>query len=54
MKEKFIRAYMYEYGTTKKEALKVYRDCINSGNIGYITAIIDLYDDQCKLAFYND
>ena len=54
MKEKFIRAYMYCFGTTKKEAVKTYRECVKNGNLGYISAIIESHELDTHLAFYND
>ena len=54
MKDKFIRAYMYSFGTTKKEAVQTYKECIRNGKTGYIAAIIQGYEqDSCK-AFYED
>ena len=54
MRSAFITAYMYSYGATKKEAARVYRDCLINENIGYIEAIIDGYYNETKKAFYED
>lgn len=54
MKEKFIRAYMYCFGTTRKEAVKTYRECVRDGKTGYISAIIESYCKDTHQAFYND
>ena len=49
-KQEFIKAYMYQYGETKKKALEVYEDAYDS----YITETIKEYKDECKKAFYED
>lgn len=54
MKDQFIRAYMYSYGSSKKEALQEYKKCIASGNMGFISALIAGYQAECKKAFYED
>lgn len=54
MKEQFIRAYIYNYGSTKKQAEKVYKECIQAGKIEYINAILDGYYNETKKAFYQD
>lgn len=53
-KKDFITAYMATFGTTKKEAVKTYSDCIKGGNVGYISAIVEGFKNQAKKAFYND
>lgn len=54
MREKFISAYMYDYGVTRAEAAEAYRNCTRDGKHGYIEAIIDGYEAECKKAFYED
>lgn len=54
MKSAFITAYMATFGTTKKEAARTYRDCMKSGNKGYISAIVEGFKNQSKKAFYAD
>ena len=50
MKQRFINAYMRNYGTTKKEAMQTYKTLDND----FITAIIDVYENNAKKSFYND
>lgn len=50
MREKFIKAYCYCYGETKKKAAEVYR----KATAEYIQAVIDSYDHDTRKAFYND
>lgn len=54
MKNSFISAYIYSYGATKNEAVKIYQTCLKNGNIGFIQAIIDEYNNQVKKSFYED
>ncbi len=50
MKNKFITAYMYAYGCTKKKALETYK----SASAYFIQAVIDNFNNDCHQAFYND
>ena len=50
MKAKFLTAYIYLYGGTKKHAENVYK----TASAAYIAAVIDSYYQDCKLGFYND
>lgn len=50
MKEDFIKAYIYMYGSTKKKALEVY----NSTDKDYISAIIYAFKRNAKEGFYHD
>ena len=50
MKESFIKAFTWYYGSTRKEAGKMYREV----NSDYINAIITAYRNECKKSFYND
>ena len=50
MKAEFITAYLWAYGGTKAHAAKVYRGADDA----YIKELIQLYRQQCRLAFYND
>ena len=50
MKNKFITAYMYAFGCTKKKALEIYK----SASASFIQAIIDSYNNDCHNTFYND
>lgn len=49
-KRKFIDAYMWMFGVTKRQALIEWQ---LSGE-GYRMAIIEVWEDQCKKAFEND
>ena len=46
----FITAFLWAYGGTKAHAAKVYREAEDA----YIKELIQLYRQQCRLAFYND
>lgn len=50
MKEKFIKAYQYCYGATRKEAEKAFREATPA----YIAAIIESMNQDAHRAFYND
>ena len=50
MKKRLIDAYIWSYGTTKKEAMQAYKTLDND----FITAIIDIYENNAKKSFYND
>lgn len=54
LKERFIKAYTYDYGVTKKRAYDVYKDCIKNKNFEYIKEICGEYYSQTKKMFYND
>lgn len=53
-KKEFINGYMFLYGGTKKNAMKKYEDAIENNEHEWIYTIIQLWRNQCKLAFYND
>lgn len=50
MKAEFITAYLWAFGGTKTHAAKAYKTAEDS----YIKELIQLYRQQCRLAFYND
>ena len=50
MKKRFIDAYIYCYGGTRKQAENVYK---NAGS-EYIKAVIASYEIDAKKAFFND
>ena len=54
MRKDFITAYIVTFGATKKEAGKVYADCMKKGQTGYISAIIEGFKRSARSAFYND
>lgn len=49
-KAEFLTAYVYAYGTTKKQAEKAYKEA----SANYINAIIEGYHQDTRKAFYND
>lgn len=49
-KAKFINAYTMAYGTTKKEAERVYKTVRKE----YIDAIINGFKENARRGFYND
>lgn len=49
-KNDFVKAYMYCYGSTKKEALQVFK----TTNKKYQDAIIECFKHDARSAFYND
>lgn len=50
MKEDFIKAYVYMYGSTKKKALEVFKTADKS----YISAIVYAFKRNAQAAFYED
>lgn len=50
IKQKFIDAYKYSYGSTIKQATEVWK----STSEEYVNAIVDGYKNECKKAFYED
>ncbi len=50
MKNDFISAYIYAYGSTKKEAEKAYK----TASPEYIAAIIEGHKRDARAGFYND
>lgn len=48
--EKFIDAYRWMYGGTKKNAREIYR----KADPDYIALIIKAYEQQNRMAFYDD
>lgn len=53
-KKEFINGYMFLYGGTKKNAMEKYENAIENNEHEWIYTIIQLWHNQCKLAFYND
>ena len=49
-KEKFVTAYTYCYGETIKRAREVFK----SASTEYINAVIESFEHDSKLSFYND
>lgn len=49
-KSEFITAYCYSYGSTKKEAEKVYK----AATPAYIAAVIESRRHDVKAAMYED
>ena len=49
-KRKFIDAYMWMFGETKRKAASAYRETSEE----YHAAVIETWLNQCHLAFYND
>lgn len=52
MKQLFITAYLWMFGTTKKEAEKAYRE--NKNNPVYIRAVIEGHTGNARKSFYAD
>lgn len=50
MKKIFVNAYVWVYGTTKKEAMKAYK----TTDANYHNAIIKCFLDNAKASFYRD
>lgn len=46
----FVTAYTYSYGSTKKEALQVWK----TTDTKYHNAIIEGFKNDARSAFYND
>lgn len=49
-KQDFINAYIYLYGTSKKEAEKAYKNASKD----YINEIINTFKNDAAKTFYND
>jgi len=49
-KSKFIDAYKYLFGGTKKAAEKVYK----TADVHYINACIEAFERNAKVSFYHD
>ena len=50
MKKMFVEAYIAMFGTTKKQANEVYKNSDNT----YKNAVINWFNNQSKVTFYND
>ncbi|MCQ2978076.1 MAG: hypothetical protein MJ232_08685 [archaeon] len=53
MENRFVNAFCWLYGTTKKEAVKTYK-ALKNNDINYINNIINCFENNAKKAFYND
>ena len=49
LKKRFLFAYAWMFGTTKKEAEHVYR----TADDGYIKSIIDSFEHNAAITFYE-
>lgn len=49
-KDDFINAYIYAFGSTKKEALQIWK----TTDAKYYNAIIEGFKNDVQSAFYND
>lgn len=49
-KQRFINAYIWLFGTTKKEASKAYK----TASTEYIHQIIETFENNAKRAFITD
>jgi hypothetical protein len=50
LKKRFLFAYSWMFGTTKKEAEHVYR----TADDDYITSVIDSFEHNAAITFYED
>lgn len=50
----YIEAIMWYFGMTKQQAATYYINCTRSGEQSSLDAILQAYQNQAKLAFYND
>lgn len=50
LKKRFLFAYSWIFGTTKKEAERVYR----TADYGYIKSVIDSFEHNAAITFYED
>lgn len=50
MKARFIRAYQWLFGTTKKEAARVYREAPET----YIRGVIESFENNAICTFFED
>ncbi len=54
LKNRFIEAYCWMFGSSKKHAGIIYDNAYKLNQFDYIGAIIDAYENQTKTAFYCD
>ena len=54
MKNDFINAYTWMYGSTKKKAEGVFRRAMEIADYGYIKEIIACFESNAKKSFYAD
>ena len=54
MKNTFIDAYVWLYGSTKKTAERIYRTAIGCGDYRYVKEVIACFENNSKQSFYND
>ena len=50
----YIDAIMWYFGFTRQQAEQYYRNCINANEKAVLDEILRGYQNQAKIAFYND
>ena len=53
-KNQFVDAYVWLYGSTKKEAGKAYSRAMEIADYSYIKEIIACFENNAKKSFYED
>lgn len=54
MKQDFIIAYTWMYGSTKSEASRTYAKAMEIADYSYIKEIISCFKDNARRSFYDD
>lgn len=54
MKNNFMEAYVWMYGSTKKKANEVFRRAMEIADYDYIKEVIACYESNAQKSFYND
>lgn len=50
----YVQAIMWYFGMNQQQALDYYNKLRLNGEIKLLYDILQAYQNQCKLAFYND
>lgn len=53
-KNKFVEAYTWMYGSTKKKAESVYRRAMEIADYNYVREVIACFDGNAKKNFLDD
>lgn len=54
LKSRFVTAYTWMYGSSKKQAESAYRRAMEIADYGYVKEIVDCFENNAKRSFYED
>ena len=54
MEGRFIAAYTWMYGSTKKQAKSTFHRAMEIADYGYVKEIIDCFENNAKKSAYTD